>query len=191
MLIGSHNSMSYLKPTKWYLNPFRFMARCQRKTLEEQYENYNARMFDFRVKFDGTTPKFRHGLMEYDADVYEYLKYLNSKKDTVVRIILEDTKESLTQEVLFIKFCSKIKKKYKGIKFIGGIRKGDWKTLYSFGNEVTYLDKYSSNNKEKSPVTGTILDDLWPWLYAKFNNKKNIKLGTTKDYLLIDFVDIQ
>ena len=52
-----------------------------------------------------------------DADVYEYLKYLNSKKDTVVRIILEDTKESLTQELLFIKFCSKIKKKYKTINY--------------------------------------------------------------------------
>ena len=26
---GSHNTMTYLKPSKWYLYPFIFIAKCQ------------------------------------------------------------------------------------------------------------------------------------------------------------------
>ena len=34
-----------------------------------------------------------------------------------------------------------------------------------------------------------IIDDWYPRIYAKLNNKRNIKLGTDKDILLIDFVN--
>ena len=35
------------------------------------------------------------------------------------------------------------------------------------------------------------LDDLWPWLYARLFNHCNIQAGTTHEWLMIDFVDIQ
>ena len=37
-------------------------------------------------------------------------------------------------------------------------------------------------------MTGSKLDDWFPWLYAFFNNKKNIEKGTNKHYMLLDFV---
>lgn len=183
--------MTYLKPVKWYMYPFRFMARCQSKTIKEQYSKYNARMFDLRVYFKDGVPRFRHGLITYKGDVFNVLNYLNSKKDVEVRMILEDTKADLYQEEAFKSFCAFIVKNYDSIKFFGGRRKSDWKVIYDFNYYPTYLDKYSSVNNETTNYTGTVLDDWFPWIYAKFHNKKNIKEGTTRKYLFIDFVNIQ
>ena len=47
MKLASHNTLSYLSPRKFYLKPFKFIARCQSKTIEEQYSNYDIRFFDF------------------------------------------------------------------------------------------------------------------------------------------------
>jgi hypothetical protein len=33
MKIASHNSFTYLRPRRWYMRPFAFMARCQRWPL--------------------------------------------------------------------------------------------------------------------------------------------------------------
>ena len=115
-MIGSHNSMSYLKPRRWYLRPFSFMSKCQSKTLKEQYEKFGVRLFDIRVSFDKDgTPYFAHGLMQYKGDVYEHLDYLNTKLNVEVRLLLEEGWDdgSSFQETHFKAFCSKVKKKFK------------------------------------------------------------------------------
>lgn len=191
MKLASHDSMTYLPPKKWYLYPFRFMARCQSKSIEEQYEKYGIRMFDLRIAFDGLQPEFRHGVIAYKGNVDNILKYLNNKKDCHVRLILEeyyDDKNSINED-LFKMFCDTWEQKYNNIRFFGGIRKRDWKTLYKFDYNPTYEDKYSSNNK--NGTTGTILDDWFPYIYARLMNKKNIKKGTEKEWLMIDFVHIR
>ena len=40
MIIGSHNSWSYLPPKHWWMRPFAFMARCQSCDIQAQYEKY-------------------------------------------------------------------------------------------------------------------------------------------------------
>lgn len=192
MKLASHDSMTYLKPKKWYLYPFRFMARCQSKPIEEQYNKYGIRIFDLRISFDKNgIPEFRHGLIAYKGNVEEILNYLNSKADTSVRIILEEYRNDKTdlQENLFKLFIESWKIKYPNIKFFGGFRKRDWFPLVNFEYNPIYEDKYSSNNK--NGTTGVIWDDLWPWIYAEFHNRKNIKNGTDKEFLMIDFVNIQ
>ena len=161
--IGSHNSMTYLPPKKWYMYPFKFVAKCQSSTIEEQYEKYSIRMFDIRISFDKETgkPEFRHGLISYKGNVDKVFEYLNSKGKVYVRLILEEYKEDKTRI----------------------------QEEYHFKYNPRYEDKYSSNNK--NGTTGTIMDDWFPWLYARFNNKKNIKKGTDKPWLLIDFVNIR
>lgn len=189
--LGSHDSMTYLPPKKWYLYPFRFMARCQSKSIEEQYEKYGIRMFDLRVSFDKkNNPEFRHGVIAYKGDVEKVLSYLNTKR-AAVRLVLEeyyDDKDN-RQEDLFKYYCAIWKAQYSNIKFFGGIRKRDWTVIYPFKYNPKYDDKYSSNNK--NGTTGTILDDWFPWLYARFNNRKNIEEGTDKPWLFIDFVNIR
>lgn len=70
-IIGTHNSMTFLRPAKWYgwfMIPF---ARCQKKTIIQQWEA-GARVFDLRVKFDRYgNSHFAHGL--YDCDDNQWI----------------------------------------------------------------------------------------------------------------------
>lgn len=188
--LASHNSLTYLPPKKWYLYPFRFIARCQSKSLEEQYK-LGIRFFDFRISFDRNfNVEIRHGSMAYKGDVETFLDFLNKKRNCYVRLVLE---RKLDEEdiQLFQHYCDTLVKKYPRVKFCGGIDKESWKVIYEFKYNPTYEDKYSSNNTLGTPCTGTYLDDWWPWIYAKCNNKRNIKEGTDKEFLMIDFVNIQ
>lgn len=187
MKLGSHNSMTYLPPLKWWMAPFKFMAKCQSENISDQYNKYGVRLFDLRIKFYNGKPKFAHGSMLYKGDVYETLRWIDSLKGIYVRIILEENtyNKKTDQAEEFKCFCKKIEANYRNIIFFGGNRKCNWERLYQFTNADPSLDdKYSS-------TTGTKLDDWWPWPYAAAHNADNIKVGTDKDFLFIDFVNIR
>lgn len=187
--LGSHNSMTYLKPKKWYMYPFQFMARCQSKSIEEQYEKYDIRVFDLRISYDiNCNIEFRHGLIAYKGDVKKTLEYLNSRKTKVyVRLLLEVgeyAQDLEKQEWMFTLSCEEFEKNYPNIKFFCGRRKFDWKEVYKFKfKEPDIIQKVSS-------MQGSKLDDLWPWLYAKLNNRKSLR-EIDKGWLFLDFVEIK
>lgn len=198
--IGSHNSLSYLPPKNFLLYPFRFMARCQRVSYKEQYEKYEVRMFDLRVWYtDFGELIIRHGLLTYKISsqgIDDFLEYLNEKGDCLCRVILEELviDQKPDFEYFFKIRCDTWKKKYQRIKFFGGERKYDWKKIYTgFGDwEPEIIDRYSSTTslfKSKNKFL-KVIDDLWPWLYAKIWNKRNYELKLKEnEWLLIDFVD--
>lgn len=184
--LGSHDTMTYLKPKQWYLAPFKFMAQCQNKTIQEQYEKYQIRYFDLRVRFDEGVPEFAHGMMSFHGNVLETLKYLNSHGEEVwVRLLLEISKEDEIQEKLFMAFCKQIEEDYPNLKFHNGRRKFDWKVVYEFKNPEPSLDQ------KVSSMTWGVWDDWYPYLYARCMNHRNIEEGTDKEYMLLDFVHIQ
>lgn len=193
--IASHNSMTYLTPSKWYLRPIAFTARCQSKTIQEQYKEYGAQLFDLRFKFNKKGEvHFAHGLIEYKGDhifIVNTLEFLDSI-GVPVRIICENKDGEFEQE--FYEWCKWIEETFTNAKWCCGRNKYSWKQIYQFKNpELSVEDKYSSYNTDepgKSP-TGSVLDDICPIWYAKKNNKKNKQKGTWKDYLMIDFVDIE
>ena len=206
--IGSHNSLSYIKPKAWYLHPFHFMAKCQQVDYKAQYEKHDVRIFDIRVWFSKTgTLQVRHGMDIFNItpdEVYTFLKYLNRKKDCYIRVWLEEdmfnrkSKQAPTAEAYFCRFCKAIEKKYKNIRFFGGKRKFDEKTLYTFSNQdiPQLIDRYSSTTSMFSTDNRflRIVDDLWPWLYAKTHNRKNYRKYTQNHngkWLLMDFVNIR
>lgn len=176
MKLGSHNTMTYLKPKKWYMYPFQFLARCQSKNIEEQY-NLGARWFDLRIAFDKhCNPYFKHGLMDYKGNVFDVLDFLATKDDVIVRILLE--KDS----PLFYNFCEHIESKYPNIKFCGGERKSDWKYVYTFKS----IPSYSMEECYSSMPSNPKWYGIFPKIYAKLHKDKI----TNKDYLLIDFVEL-
>lgn len=183
MKLGTHNSMTYLKPKKWYMYPFRFMARCQDIDIERQYE-YGVRHFDLRIVFDKDgTPEFRHGMMAYKGDVYKTISYLNERPEPVYcKFWLELNKDNEEQEKLFAYLCELLEKGNKNIKFYGGQNKKG-KALYRFKNgEPVHVACFSSLQKP-------VFDDLYPKLYAKRHNK-NAKKNCRKGLLILDFVEI-
>lgn len=194
MKLGSHNSLTYLTPKKWYMRFFRFVAKCQSKNYKEQYES-GVRMFDIRLRPSENIdeePTIAHGLMEYstyDGFMNDFLTYLdiNAQEDSstpiYVRFIYERDKNcSDKQEDNFITLCKQYQDKFKSLHFIGGNRKGDWKQVVKLETSPCYLDLYSS-------MTWKTWDDWFPWLYAKFMNKRNIdNFKDSNCILLIDFI---
>lgn len=194
-IIGTHNTMTYLRPQKWYgwfMIPF---ARCQRKTIVQQWEA-GARVFDLRVKFDRYGHSyFAHGL--YDCSAHFSLAdaviligqlHLYSKEEVYVRLILEDTKAENYQAEYFRIICELMEEEYKQhkhIHFFGGNRKGDWKKLYVFKGDVPD----SLNNQWVS----SMMDDArWyerflPFAYAWRCNKRN-KENVKQKFNLFDFI---
>ena len=188
MVIGSHNSWSYLPPLHWWMWPFKFMAKCQSKTIKEQYE-LGVRCFDLRVLFDKYgIVHVAHGFMKYNIDsseLNENLNWLNNKGDCYVRLIHEVRRKSqytALAKICFQGFCFYVLK-YSNIKWWCGRNLYNWDFDYDFGPEPTCEENYSSVMPPKW------LDDWFPWLYAKLNNRKILSKGTDKDILLIDFVN--
>ena len=191
-VIGAHNAWSFLPPRKWWMWPFKFMAKCQKADIKEQYVLHNVRCFDLRVYFnkDGKLT-IRHGILEYDYDeerLMKDLEFLNNRTDKCyIRILHEvrSAKKYTEQSVeMFQSFCEKVEKKFPRLKFWCGRNIVNWTVDYKFKNEPSCEEKYSSVCPPK------IIDDWIPILYAKINNRKIRKEGTDKDILLIDFVNI-
>lgn len=208
IILGSHNSMSYLSPRCWWgwlMLPF---ARCQSKTIDEQIAA-GVRCFDIRISFDSNSlPCFRHGWCQFGGEetltsvLYRLQSYSNNGYVLYVRVILEEpltlwqTIRKLTgfkvtqkpddaQASLFYRNCKTLDNKYrdKNIIFIGGYRKFDWEHLYDFGNEDIPVRQYVSSMDYSAPWWQRIL----PKYYAKRHNKD--KLRQIKPCInLFDFV---
>lgn len=188
--IGSHDTMSYLKPKAWYLQPFHFVAKCQNKTIEEQFDNYGIRLFDLRVRYNKKTQEweFAHGAMVFKGRTPdEILSYLNNKNEKVyIRVLLEynrPPKDINLISTLFGLLMAKWHSTYTNLTFFEFRRKYDWLKLWSYEGEPA-VSMYQAT----SSTTWKILDDWWPWLYAKTHNKDNKAQGTDKTYLLMDYI---
>lgn len=191
MILQSHNSWSYVRPKKWWLRPFHFMAKCQNVPIVSQFFGYDVKAYDLRIRFDEKgQPVVAHGFFVFDLsyeDLCEDLDFLNDKHCTV-RILHEvRSKKQYTEESInrFRAFCSVMQNKYPNITFYCGRNLYNWEIDYEFGNEPSETSYYSSVTKPY------LLDDWWPWWYAKFHNKKNLKKSVDTDILAIDFVDIR
>lgn len=191
MVLGSHNSWSYLRPKKWWMKIIAFTARCQSKTIREQYE-LGVRCFDLRIRFDkyGNT-LFAHGIVEYDVDpdsVHKDLMWIDNKGDCMVRVLHEARTEKQYNSCnisIFQDVCRGLKRKFANTKFWCGRNLYNWHEDYDFGFYPTYEEKYASVCSPK------LIDDWWPWWFAKFHNKQILKDGSKADVLLMDFVDIK
>ena len=195
-LIGSHNTMTYLKPTNWLLYlGYLISAKCQNKTWLEQI-NSGVRVLDIRVFpeyiFGSTFWRYGHGLIKFTRNspgIYNIASTINdmakrTKKPMYMRIILERCKsEHDVQE--FINLCEHLELNYPYIKFLGGNRKKDWKKCYIFSSDIT-------DSNVNQPVSSMAEDARWyekicPWLYAKRMNKVN-KYKLIKGINLFDFI---
>lgn len=194
--LGAHNSWTFAKPiNKWVP---RFIYKCQRVDIQKQYD-LGARWFDLRVKYYRDNFYIAHGSVVLNADFEKDLKWLNQHNDVYVRVLLEYNKNPNyygTISYLFSIFCERLEETYVNIKFVGGERKWDWVRLFCFKHaQPPLLDRYSSTtslfNSESKFLS--MLDDWFPWLYAKLKNKKNFTEfceNNKGEYLLLDFIDM-
>lgn len=189
-MLGSHNSWKFLPVRRWWMRPLAFTARCQNLSIMQQYRA-GVRLFDLRIKFlsDGT-PVIAHGLIQYKYTTEQLhcdLHYLDSKQDVTIRVIHEVRKESeYTQHSIscFQHFCADILKCYKHIRFCS------FRNLYNYQRDYpgTTEDEPTCEECYSSVCPPKIIDDWWPWLYARLHNNKALAKGTDKEYLMLDFI---
>ena len=194
--LGSHNSWSFGK-TKWYIPSF--ICKCQKLTIQQQYL-YGVRLFDLRLRLDKDLIwKAAHGFALFDVDYIKDLEFLNRRTLGFVRVILEYNSEpehKISTTEYFKAYCSFLERRYSNITFFGGNAKWNWEQIYKFKNEDPELiDLYSSTTSwfKSNNKFLRIIDDWWPWLYAKFHNKKNYEryLKSESDkWFFIDFVNM-
>lgn len=192
MVIGSHNSWSFLRPKKWWMKPFRWCARCQDVDIREQYSLYNVNCFDLRIRIDKDNNLIvTHNKCVYDIsekELREDLKFLNEQGECYVRVIHDIRTEkdfTPTNTYNFIMICKELEKHYPNIKFWCGRNLYNWNIDYEFaGVEPTCCEEYGSVTNPKW------WNGLYPRRYAKKHNKEILANGTTKDILLMDFVNL-
>lgn len=191
MILGSHNSWTYLPIKQWWLYPFNFIAKCQEVDIRAQYEEYGVRCFDLRIRFNKKNEmEIAHGLVSYKisySKLIEDLEYLNSKGDCYIRILHEvRNKFQKSNQSLFRQYCEKFESEFKNIKFFGGYELLNNKALYEFSNSPRCIERHTSVQR---PIFDTTK------MYAKWNNISNIALfnlsSENNDILLIDYVNIQ
>lgn len=190
MKLASHNTFTYLKVRQWWMRPFAWMARCQRTDIGTQYIS-KVRMFDLRLRFHVKEPIVCHGLVEYELSekqLYAIIDGLNAADGVYMRVVLETKKADKIQDTAFYFFCKHLEEKYPNIRFFGGNNRADWECknpIYRFDTAIPDIEhRYSSTMRP-------FFDDLWPWIYARLHNRKNIEKGTDKEWMMIDFVDIR
>lgn len=192
MIIGSHNAWSYLTPRRWWMKLFSFMAKCQNVDIRKQYNNYGVRCFDLRLRFKKGLPVICHGLIEYKysyEELLEDLKWLDSKGDVTIRLLLDlrgTSRKNWSQQKkdfnLF--YISILHIFYPNFTYIVGRSLPDWDKIIKTILEGSVSEDYASVCAPK------YIDDWIPILYAKWHNKISRNKKTDRDILLLDFVDI-
>lgn len=190
MVLGSHNSWSFLPPKKWWQRTLAFTARCQRINIKEQYA-LGVRCFDLRIRFYKWAPHIVHNSFDYGKldDIMNDIIWLNTKGDVYIRLIHDVRKEkdyTETNVALFRDLCLKLISVFPRLKFWCGRNLYNWEVDYNFDFKPQCTEMYSS------VCSPRIIDDWFPLIYAKINNTWIRKEEYGKDeILLIDFVDIK
>lgn len=208
MKLGSHNTMTYLRPKVFWQRLLPFIGRCQSVDYKVQH-SLGAVGYDLRLFWDSDGQlEYRHGFLRFSADnIDEVLSYAESN-NIIVRVLLEvrSYNKGLIGNIdelrsRFKAYCSEIEEKYPSILFFGGQESGSGEKLYTFKSDTGDLaieelhssvtSLFKRNNKFLR-----MIDDLFPIIYSLIKNEKNIRAyQNNKDkentYLYVDYIEVQ
>ena len=194
MTKASHNTFSYLEPLQWWLRPWAFAARCQGKTLTEQF-GAGVRIFDLRLRREENG----EWVIAHNAFVYargikilhalEWLDEVARESDlpVYVRVLHEVRNERQARQSSSVEFnslCAWMEHEYRHIMFFGGQRVMDWRQDYVFPTvgDIDYIERHAS-------VCWPKWLHWWPWLYARLHNDEIEKEYQDKpDVVFMDFL---
>jgi hypothetical protein len=189
MVIGTHNTMTYLEPKNWFMKIFNRFAQCQSKTIEQQFED-GCRYFDLRIRFKHGKMIFAHGLIEYKYDnpieVIEWLIEKSKKEKIYVRILLETIRTDIKQFNQFNSWYmdyilnSTILEDNPNFKIRIGI-KNPW---------LTEIDKFDIEFKEIAEYINSIKKFLKTpkWFAEHTQDAKLIELQNFNGIVAMDFI---
>ena len=181
--IGTHNSATGEKGSgllSWLVTPF---AKCQSKTIEEQY-NAGSRVFDLRVKFiKNKGLKFAHGIWYSSVDIHNILTFLNDKKCYVLMTYEGSFGKNFTEKD-YLHSIEDIKYRFKDIRWLDiSVKRGyegKWQTLVASNHNLPIKQGFVALDGSSWHTLIPI-----PWLWNKLYS-----VGKMSDnwHLLLDFL---
>ena len=185
MLIGSSNSLTYIKPSNIWLGFLARFGKRQAVPYDEQYTYWGVRLFDIRLYINKHGHAMvKNGKYEYPLySLYQILDYLNKKGDVSVMITLDaEFSDRMLEsydgvEDKFKEICNILDSIYKSIFFFGGTRKFDNKLLYSF------------KKREGCNITEMIYPEEWSPLYRFVSKWMPFLIGRMNSMYIKKFKD--
>ena len=176
--IGTHNSATGEKGKgwlSWLVTPF---AKCQSKTIREQY-NAGCRMFDIRVRWVDGYFRCAHGLWTSERFAYGILQELNTLGKCIVILTYEGSLDSY-HEKNFIESVMLMKATFPNITWREVCVKKGWRCIMPSETE-------EKNTKDFATIDKSITFALCPipWIWKKLSKKHTFKENT---YSLVDFL---
>lgn len=195
-MLGSHNSLSYLPCRKWWMYLINWAAKCQSKTLSEQFHS-GVRYFDIRLKWNEKGRNFviAHGIIEYKGSIDRIVEVLNSlakfyNEKVYVRFLLEYNKMPDDEACKILYFKQNVnywRGHYPNLTYHLIETKWDEKVIEGYTSGIVLSHHYSSVLGWKR--------FLWiPYWYAKLHNKKVKEnyIGAINDnnklVIMLDFI---
>lgn len=204
MKLASHNSLSYVKPKRWWEKLINFTAKCQLYDIEAQYQK-GVRLFDIRVRRDDSSygaysAKSGHGLITYNIciiDVLYVLDSLSTKEDPVyIQLNLENRKQEEDKDFIWFEELFKtFAKDYSNLIFCGGYAKHPWRKIVDCEDPTIDQKNWEFMNFKWQPTTKEKIKRFFanlfhfsPKYWAKKDNQKYKSAGTSADFLMLDFI---
>lgn len=180
MMLGSHNSFTYLPPKNWWRIIFAPWAKCQSQNIAGQIREGGVRYFDIRCRYIDGDFYVSHGPYIVNLKVKDAIALIGGSANcNVYRLILEYNKQPKNYAEIEDKFI-KLVQKYSNsdTELDCAIIKYSWK--YIKESRYTFCDYYGS---VKMPKWKQIF--ITPKLWRKLN--PNLP-ECDKDILLTDFI---
>lgn len=204
MKLASHNSLSFVKPKKWWEKLINFTSKCQLYDIETQYHK-GVRLFDIRVRRDDSSygaysAKSGHGLITYDKciiDVLYVLDSISTKEDPIyIQLNLENRKWEEDKDFMWFEELFKtFAKDYPSLIFCGGYVKHPWRKIIDCEDPTIDQKNWEFMNFKWQPTTKEKIKRFFanlfhfsPKYWAKKDNQKYKSAGTSADFLMLDYV---
>lgn len=176
--IGTHNSATGEKGKgwlSWLVTPF---AKCQSKTIREQY-SAGCRMFDIRVRWVDGYFRCAHGFWTSERFAYGILQELNTLGKCIVILTYEGSLNSY-QEKNFIESVMLMKDAFPNITWREVCVKKGWRCIMP-------SETKEKNTKDFATIDKSITFALCPipWIWKKISRKHTFNENT---YSLVDFL---
>lgn len=195
-MLGTHNSCTYTSLLGWQkiLTPLAWLfARCQSKTLEEQFKA-GARVFDIQISQKNKFGWYiSHGGIWYDMSIIDVLKILNNlayiyKEPIYIRLGLDNHWMQKSDNASFMNLIKYIQNNYSFIEICEIYIEKPWKIIRECS--IPTVHKYWTLSWAKSKCNKwwklfyyLPIPYIWSKIYRKYWLKDN-----PNNYLIIDFI---
>mgnify|MGYP004568968497 CR=1 FL=1 len=196
-MLGSHNTMSYLPATKWWMKLITPWHRCQDRDIINQY-NKGVRYFDIRLRVIDGNWHFVHNRIDYGRANLDSLKEIarlaGFDKDYIYfRFILDEREKPKDENNLrgrFLKYIyhiiDTIQTPNNNVILDSVITAWNWEDIEASADERLPISEYhaSATHKWYNLILGTKI-------FSKLINTKTlieVSKYTESRVILVDFI---